>query len=216
MTSYADLLIWQYKDKPKAYRLIDSLGKMSAEYQQVILDLSNGLGIGTAQGTLLDYVGTHIGLSRHLSKAAPMELFGFIPNKGMSKGGAGGSRFWRYGTQREATVRLEDTEYRFLLKAAVAKFCSTGTIPELQAAIEYLMGVGTGTVKDGEDMTINVIVYREISAFERYVLLELDMLPRPPGVGIKVVWQSSAKAFGFLGGKNVAAMGVGKFMRILA
>lgn len=220
MSDYSDLLIWQYKDKPKALATVKGLCKIADETRAGFFQLMEVLDINTAVGMSLDFIGLHVGLSRYLPNLSPLKLFGMTksgvgPAGGFGKNQKLGSRFWRSGTALTTSARLEDPEYRFLLKAVIAKYNNDGTILELQEAFEALVGAGEGTVHDQQDMSITLNVYRQLTSFEKYVLLELDMLPRPPAVKISRVVQMSDKSFGFVGSKNVAPMGEGKFARVI-
>lgn len=180
---YEQLLIWQYRDKPKALKLITGLSAESTTWQKAMSDLTNCLDIDTAKGKNLDLAGAHVGVSRIMTDAVPLFLFGFKPPLGgMSKNGVGGAKFWRLGGQLANSVSLGDTEYRLLIKSAVIKYWSGHTIVELQMAANNLLGVGSVEVRDNEDMTITAKVLRGVSMFERFALEKLDILPRPPAV----------------------------------
>lgn len=180
---YEQLLVWQYKDKPKALALMTGISKESEVWQKAAVDLISCLDIDTAADKNLDLVGAHVGVSRFMKDATPLFLFGFkAPCGGFSKGGVGGARFWRIGGRLANSVRLEDTEYRLIIKSAIIKFWSTNTMPDLQKAANSLLGSGSAHVIDNEDMSITVNILRGVALFERFALEKLDILPRPPAV----------------------------------
>lgn len=180
---YAELLIWQYKDKPKAVKLITGFDRESVNWQVAMKDLTDCLDVDTAKGKNLDLVGAHAGVSRTLTDAVPLFLFGFrSPRGGMSKGGVGGARFWRLGSPLANNSTLEDPEYRMLIKSAIIKYWSSDTIVGLQEAANSLLGPGSVEVYDNQNMTITAKVLRGVSLFEKFALEQLDILPRPPAV----------------------------------
>jgi len=180
---YEQLLVWQYKDKPKALALMEGFSKESELWQKAAIDLIDCLDIETADDNNLDLVGEHVGVSRFMKDAVPLYLFGFrAPLGGFSKGGVGGARFWRIGNRLASSVRLEDTEYRLIIKSAIIKLWSTNTIPGLQKATNALLGPGSARVTDNEDMSITVDILRGVALFERFALESLDILPRPPAI----------------------------------
>lgn len=216
MADYSDLLIWQYKDKPKAKATVEGLCAIADNTRRGLLELMEVFDLDSATGAQLDLIGLHVGLSRFMPGLAPVSLFAFVPNpKGFGKAQKVGGRFWRKGAPLRDSARLGDEDYRFLLKAVIAKYNSSGNIIELQEALEALLGFRQGTVHDQQDMSVTVNVYKELTEFEKYVLVNLDMLPRPPAVRIKRITQMAKKTFGFIGSKNAAPMGQGKFARII-
>jgi len=186
---YEQLLIWQYKDKPKALKLITGLSAESTSWQLAMSKLIDCLDIDTATGKNLDLVGMHAGVSRIMVDVVPLFLFGFkAPLGGMSKKGVGGAAFWRIGNQLASSVSLADNEYRLLIKSAIIKYWSGNTVLELQEAVNALLGVGSAEVRDNEDMSITVKILRGTSMFERYAIETLDILPRPPAVKLQLIF----------------------------
>ena len=61
---YADLLIIQYANKPKAYDTIKALVS-GVIMNQIVLDVQNAFNIDTADGVQLDIIGKYAGVSRY-------------------------------------------------------------------------------------------------------------------------------------------------------
>ena len=213
---YEQLLIWQYKDKPKAVKLMTGLSSKVVQQQDALVAVSDALDIDTAIGKNLDLVGEHVGLTRYASGLVPLYLFGFKkPQGGMSVKRASGARFYRYGGRTSSSARLDDPEYRMFLKATIAKTWSNGDILSIQEAADFILGQGTTSVQDSMDMTISVLVAKDLTPLEKFALTDLDLLPRPPGVGIKFILGGSQDLFGFKGSRFAQPFGKGKFARFL-
>ena len=60
---YANLLILQYREKPKAYATIEALVAL-AIMNQLPVDVLNGFDFDTAEGDQLDVIGKYVGVSR--------------------------------------------------------------------------------------------------------------------------------------------------------
>lgn len=95
-------------------------------------------------------------------------------------------------------MQLATEQYRLLLRLRYFKLVSRGTVPEINAFLQELFGdSGLVYVLDPLDMSFAVYVFSFApSSWQRFVLEDLDALPRPAGVGteIRVV---SRHVFGF-------------------
>ena len=123
-------------------------------------------------------------------------------NQGHPTFGFGASRrnFGR-GNFRRANagyLKLDTEAYRLLLQLRYYKLVSRGTVPEINAFIRRIFkDQGNVYVLDPLDMSFAVYVFSFAPAYwQRFVLEDMDALPRPAGVGamIRVV---TRKAFGF-------------------
>ncbi|BBE08568.1 Uncharacterized protein MCB1EB_0407 [Mycoavidus cysteinexigens] len=216
--SYESLLIWQYKGKPKARATAQLIDHYFSDTWQGLADLPNALHIETASGKNLDLVGQHVGQSRILKGLAPRHLFGFerAPGaQGLSRTGLGGGKWYRKGDVITDSVVLDDDDFRFLIKCRIAKNHMTGTVPDITQALDFIFG-GHATVYDQYDMSFTVTIRSDqITAFKRYAIQALDILPRPAGVNVKYVVLANITAFGFAGSPGAFAFNQGKFARYL-
>ncbi|AWX14153.1 hypothetical protein CEP49_06115 [Mergibacter septicus] len=62
--SYENLLIWQYRNKPKAVKTVQFLSGFFMEDFHALHQMMNVLDIDTATGKNLDLVGKHVGENR--------------------------------------------------------------------------------------------------------------------------------------------------------
>lgn len=216
--SYADLLIWQYRYKPRAAATAQLLADTFTDAWRGLADLPSALSIEQAQGANLDLIGKHVGQSRVLGELAPRALFAFrhAPGGiGFIGGADGGGRWYRRGDPVTESVRLDDHDYRFLIKCRIARNYMTGTLENVSDMIEFIFDA-SATAYDQLDMSMTVIVPADaITIFKRYALMILDMLPRPAGVRIKFYTAVPRVAFGFRGAAGAAGFKEGVFARIM-
>ena len=110
---------------------------------------------------------------------------------------------------------LNDDDYRFLIRCRVTRNYMTGTMPDIEAALDFIFG-GTAQAYDQYDMTFTVVVRDTgITDFKRYAITKLDILPRPAGVRIRYVLAADVMAFGFYGVPGAQGFNTGKFARFL-
>lgn len=215
--SYQNLIIWQYKGKPKALATSTLISDTFSSSFRKIANIPNAMDIDHATGTDLDLCGKRVGQSRTLHRFYPLTVFGFrgvAGTKGFAKFGiGGGGRWYRYGDPTRDTVALNDADYRFLIKCRITKNFQIGTMPDNINALNFIFD--HAVAYDNYDMSITVIIRQEISEFKRFILKSLDILPRPAAVGVKNYISTSKKVFGFKGAPHGAGFNRGRFARIL-
>lgn len=178
--SYSDLIIWQYKGKPKAVATFNLIESVFGQAFQELAELRNVLDIENAIGEQLDLVGKHIGISRVINHAVLRKFFGFKQSKQALAFNMG--EWYRKRDPLSDSVRLNDKDYRFLLKCQIIKNYQTATIPELIQALRFCFGKGC-LVTDNGNFTVSITVPMEkLNSFRQFVIKNLDVLPRPAGV----------------------------------
>ncbi len=215
--SYQNLIIWQYKGKPKAMGTATLISDTFSDSFRKIANIPNAMDINNATGADLDLCGKRVGQSRVLNSFFPRDVFGFYEvegAKGFSRlGTGGGGKWYRYGDPTRDTVVLNDADYRFLIKCRIAKNFQVGTMPDIINALNFIFD--NAIAYDNYDMSISVVIRQNISNFKRFILKNLDILPRPAAVGIKHYISTSKKAFGFRGAPHGVGFNQGRFARIL-
>lgn len=216
--SYDKLLIWQYQAKPRAKATAQLISDTFASTWKGIASLPLALSIDDATGKNLDLVGKHVGQSRILPNLTPRSLFGFDGASGavgFRKNQQGGGKWYRLGDSLADSVVLDDVDYRFLIKCRVAKNYAIGTIGDVSDMLDFIFGDGASAY-DAYDMSISVLLPPEaITDFKIYALKQMDILPRPAGVGIKFFAAVPKMAFGFYGALNSAGFNAGVFARLI-
>lgn len=210
--NYTDLLIWQYRNKPKARAHAQIVVDLFTDAAKEIISIPELMNIDTATGAALDLCGKRVGQSRVLNDFYPIDYFGFEEVESAQAFNVG--KWYRNGNAVKNTVRLNDEDYRFLIKCRITKNFQMGNIASVNNALQFIFS--DGVAYDNYDMSLSVIIRSErLSEFKKYVIKNLDILPRPSGVGMGFYLHAKPKSFGFLKGINVAGFNKGKFARIL-
>lgn len=185
--SYYKLLIWQYRNRPKAVETIKLLERLLGVEFIALHQLIDVLNIDLAKGRNLDLVGKHIGQSRIIDNYEIREQFGFIgapETNGFSKEEIGGSPWYRKRDPLRNPITLDDDDYRFLIKARILKNYSKGTLSQIYDACLFLCGFPC-VVIDNFDMSVSIQVPEgSLSPFKFFVINNLDILPRQAGVRV--------------------------------
>lgn len=208
-----DLLIWQYRHKPKARQTVGLFFKESREVWLSVQAVGEMLDIDTATGYALDLVGRHVGLSRTLRAFIPKEYFGWTGIEAALGFGAG--IFYREGDPLKESSKLRDDDYRFLLRAKTLKNTQRPTLEGINASIRQLLG-NNAFVVDNYDMTMNIVVSEmQLNSLRLYAVLNLDILVRPVGVWFKLIIISSEHPFGWANNNQSFGFNEGKFTRLI-
>lgn len=183
--AYSDLLIWQYRNKPKAVSTIKLFENIIGQGFIDLYRLQDVLNIETATGHQLDLVGKHVGQFRVINGYQLRKFFGFrnsLNGLGFSQKRNGGGQWYRRRDPLADSVRLSDVDYRFLIKCRILKNYQTGTLPNLIEACRFIFGPGCRVV-DNYDMTVSVYIpSKNTSDFKKFAINHLDILPRQVGV----------------------------------
>ena len=185
--SYSDLIIWQYRGKPKAQATIKLFEEVIAKGFIDLYQLQDVLNIETATGHQLDLVGKHVGQFRVINGYYLRSFFGFHTAQNampFSKNRNGGGQWYRRRDPLADSVILGDDDYRFLIKCRIIKNYQTGTLPNIIEACRFVFGEGCRVV-DNLNMTVSVSVKSiSLTDFTRYAIQHLDILPRQAGTKI--------------------------------
>ncbi|MBD2796046.1 DUF2612 domain-containing protein [Xenorhabdus sp. 18] len=213
MSKREDFLIWQYRGKPKARQTVGLLLSESKIVFQSAVKLAEILDIDKSVGYGLDLIGRHVGIGRAMKSYIPKDYFGWLGIEGAL--GFGSGLFYRYGDSLQESVRLDDSDYRFFIRAKIIKNFQRPTIEGITHSLQHLLG-DQSFVIDNYDMTMNVVVPAEyLTPFRLHAILKLDILSRPIGVQYKFVVVSNDRPFGWVSDTRAGGFGDGKFTRII-
>lgn len=209
--NYSELLIWQYK-LPKATAEIDMKSKQWIDFMESCLKFIEMWDIDKANGYSLDVLGRIFGVGRTSVSMLEKDYLTYYEKTGGYGWGQG--RWYRSGESLNQSVRLLDSEYKFLLKARIWKLYQDASIDYLTDAIQDLTG-DDAYIVDNYDMTMKVYYGSSvpIGSFMRFAIEVLDVLPRPVGV-LYTFEQAGTKYFGFGDPEftNNYGFGVGRFI----
>lgn len=205
-------LIWQYRKKPRARATAKLLNDEVYKTFDDAIKVAEILNIDTASGYALDLVGRHVGVSREQQNLILKDFFAFTQTE--KKQGFNKGEFYRLGNSLKGSFYLNDSDYRFLIKAKIIKNYQTGTLENSYKSLEFLLGAGN-FIFDNYDMTLNLVLKNaKTTQFLINLIFKNDILARPIGVGLNVILIADKKCFGFKQNKVNLAFGVGKFARI--
>jgi len=190
---YKDLLLYQYINQPKARATIDLLVSQ-ALVNLLPNELVEAFNLDTATGSQLDILGEYIGLDRMVQSIIPRDYFTMDDYTAPLTAGAFGFTsylnpvlnsdvsMYLYVFYAGANNRLEDSEYRTLLKLKAALNSSQNSIYDINT---LLSGFFDGSIycADQLDMTISYFILPELSRIMTIAKNE-NLLPKPMGVQI--------------------------------
>ena len=192
----------QYRDTNIA-ELIKGIIEIKRKYiLEAIYSLVNdNLSIRTAKGVGLDLWGNLL----HLSRFIPSEsgdsyaYFNFNDKNFKSNGG-----LIFYNANRPNYGELDDIYYRQLLLIIYQSYFLNSSIPTLnQFTLESLADYGSVYVRDTTDMSYQIYIFNnKIPPWLNYMMTNYDILPRPAGVGSKII-ERDIRRFGFGADKPV-------------
>lgn len=210
--SRENFIIWQYRTKPKALGTIRAIYKETDLTFQNTIQIADILNIDTATGYALDLVGRHVGVSRVLPTAIAKEYFGWLEDDRSLSFGIG--EFYRHGDSLSASVVLNDSDYRFFIRAKITKNYQTGTIENIVKSIQFVVGNHSNVI-DIQNMTMNIIVNSDkLNSLTLYAISKMDILVRPVGVMYEYTVLVNDKPFGFAHDSSSYGFNIGKFVRL--
>lgn len=198
---YADLLILQYRNKPKARETI----KIGADIylgDGVIFQLQDILDIDTAEGAQLDIIGKILDCPRVVQGVYnDMIFFQFYDGEdsvGFSTvGNPQGGNFRTIQNYNQSEYSLPDDDYRFLLKFKSAVNVMRGSERGIDDAL-WNVFQGDVLLKNNHNLTITYIVSAE-RTLAALAAKQLGYYRAPEGVGANYVLRvpSPSQIFGF-------------------
>ena len=209
MSDYSQLLIYQYARKPKARATIDSVLGEYDKLSDNAIDLLNQWDIDQARGFSLDIIGRRIGVSRTLPAAIAKGYFGYLNSIDGEPWGQGA--WYRSGESLGDSITLNDTDYRFLIRAKIYKNFQIGTIEYITNALKKIINPDA-LIQDNLDMTATIFLpMASLSLLQGYMVRQMDILPRPMGVMYTYI-NASGKEFCFDGFYNSFGFEEGRFI----
>lgn len=184
---YADLLILQYRNRPKARATI-KLGVDLYLADGLVFDLQNVLDIDKAQGKQLDLIGKILGCNRN--------IFGFTINKkfftfektgayGYSDKNALSEGLWKnFNNSTGSAYALTDEDYRLLLKFKALYNLRRGSWAELDEL--YYRAFGTDVyIINNKNLSVTIIV-KPSAAIATQAAQFLGYIDVPVGIGLTI------------------------------
>lgn len=193
---YKDLLIMQYRDKPKALGHVGAVLDAGMIYD-IAIAVRDGFNIETAIGAQLDILGKILGVSRTITGTTftrayygyalygdttpflfnPMLLYGAEPPD---------VQFRDYRESSQSLYDLTDEEYHVILKLAIVRNTSNASVKTIDEILNVLFGAECYFI---DRMNMTVVSYMVGAKWARIfqIAKASGLLPNPAGVGTALV-----------------------------
>ena len=166
--NYMKLITGEHRDKPKYMAMVKALLSHSTDIFSVGIEIDDDFDLDFASGNQEDVLGEIVGEIRNLGWQPDLEI----------------------------SPILDNSAFRTLLKAKIAKNMWTGGIRDLAETWRMLFDSDI-TIRDNQDMTIDVsIVGDSLDAITKMLIKRGDLIPKPQSVLINY-HLSQSKVFGY-------------------
>lgn len=203
---YKNLLILQYNQKEKARAEI-GLHITTLLANDIISKVQDGYNIDTAVGIQLDVLGKYIGVNRFYSQADEIVgNFFSLTNYAdyLTDNEVGMTDYADYATDSgefviyddlSSSVRLNDEDYRFILKMRIVQNNSDHSNKSIDDGLYTFFENGV-ILSDLQNMSM--VYFADSGSFNQAVIaFAKGVLPRPMGVNLNGLIEKDKKLFGF-------------------
>lgn len=204
---YKDLLIIQYRDKPRAQETIRLFISALLAYD-LFIAIRDGFDLDTAVGPQLDIVGKYVGVNRTITgttfsrnyfgfeeygATSPFDFFGYIGYSGHVPD----VQMRNYKESTQSLYAMTDEEMRVMIKLAIVRNMSNGSVKDFDEILDTLFGADV-LFTDRQNMTVVSYLVGETNARIFLMAKSSGLLPNPAGVGTVVnVVPDITAIFGF-------------------
>lgn len=196
---YVNLLILQYRSKPRAQGTIEALITALMIFD-VIRQVENGFDVPTAIGAQQDILAKYVGTQRVVTPTSDaINFFASIPYADIAGNidGFVGSirddqltlppyRQLTYETNIASSITLDDDDFRLLIRAKIFENTSDHSVASTFLFLQEFFP-GQTIFSDNLNMTITYL-FNEASQRLAEIFLSEDALPRPAGVALNVTF----------------------------
>ena len=189
-------ILWQYNDAQNLQALIVAKQAWYNSNQQAFWQgwIANVFNLDTADEFGLGVWSIILGLPNFINQSSPgpdVPTFGFD--------GSGDFNFDNgiLADANGSSVVLSVATQRLVLQLRYFQLCSSGTVPEINRFLSFLFGgANKAWLIDNHDMTQTYIFNFPVNWELAYAFNNLDILPRPSGVGSSWI-DATLEYFGF-------------------
>ena len=195
---YINLLILQYRDRPKARATIETIIHALMIFD-IMRAVENGYDVDTAIGVQLDLLAKYVGAARNVTATQfDRTFFGSIDyNQSLPVTGVSGSisytltelpdaQILGYETTNQSTQALTDQELRSFIRIKIGQNSSNHSPSSIDLIIREFFS-GDAIFTDEMNMTISYIFSESVRRFAE-ILVGQGTLPKPMAVGIIVTF----------------------------
>ena len=188
---YADLLILQYRNKPKARATIKLFADICSG-DGLVFELNDCLNIDTAEGKQLDLIGQILGCNRNVYGLTPdakwftfekTGAYGFSDKNALSEG------YWKtYFNSSGSSYALPDSDYRLLLKFKAALNVMPSTMKAMDEVLYQIFGDNV-TITNNQDLSITYVINQQTTVTKAAEIL--GYFSAPMGITVNFSYGSS-------------------------
>lgn len=210
----------QFYDGVVFNKLLDIIHNETQDVQEVYRGLMQERSLDTAYGEQLDVLGRIVGQPRTLIDADLFEFFGFRFNYQAGSYGSitfpdVGAVWWDGNAKMTGNITLEDSLYRLLIKAKIAKNTTRATPEDVMRLTNFIFGTQGSNIIDEGGAAYTLLLGKILSKQEIGLLKYVDntlpyrskLLPKPIGVGVNYGMFDYEGFFSFQGIQNAKGYG---------
>lgn len=205
---YAELLIIQYNNKPRAAQTIALLAEV-LQANGITFDIQDGYAVDTAVGVQLDVIGKYVGVDRFYEVVDLNDFFALTDYEEVDPDDEDKWGFCTYATYDDfqyngtlnyqsflsVTNQLNDDDYRVIIRLKILLNNMNYSNGAIDTGINSIFGNDVRPSSDG-DMRMWYIITDNLNAIIRAAMAK-DLLPHPMGVGIGIINNAQEPFFGF-------------------
>lgn len=196
---------------PKLESFVRSLYKPMNSLMNAFRGLYEDRWLDTAFGAQLDRIGDIVGQERTIDESIYNYFFGFSSQPFTTGFGVARiRRDWEVAAGQSA--KLNDEEYRKVLRWKIAVNNGHGTSPEIAAALRGIFGVDDVRIKDVGNAKMIIWIDKLPGVNDPLLVNARRWIPKLAGVGVQILLGSEGKPFGFVE-QGFYGFGVGSLAR---
>lgn len=175
-----DRIYAQYRDKPKAVDWYAIARKLGGSLEDAAEAVRKSYDIDNVLGEQLNVIGRIVVASRSFVGSIPMNPGLFDLTDG-DEFGDDEAMFSALTIDQDG--QLSDELYRLVIKAKIVKNNGDATIENILDGMNFILPKAeVFRVTDGEDMSLSIEFYGQITNLERFALLNVGLVPKPQSV----------------------------------
>lgn len=194
-------LIGRYAEADNLQNLISAFMQPAVSLEEQFNNLHTLRFIDTAGTAVLDMIGDIVGQPRILLDADIFPFFGFegaaaAEPFGSSQDASVGGLFASLREPTSGNVRLNNDDYRTLIRARIVKNYGGVTREGLISLVKFIFGDIAVSIEEGT-LSFSVNILKDLSSIERYLIQESGLLPKPFGISVSYGFGDADAAFAF-------------------
>lgn len=175
-----DRIYAQYRTKPKAVKWFNITRQIGGELYKAIQEVRHMYDIDKMIGAQLDIIGRIVGVTRRF-------LYNVEMHESMYDTTMYGDFNAMYGTGQTASQgEMGDDLFRLAIKAKIVRNNNGSSYECILKAFSILFPqIHDVYITDYEDMSYDISYVAELTDLQRWALLNVNLLPKPPGVRLR-------------------------------